>query len=54
MFFSSFETAEFEGKTYKIPVGYDEWLRCFYGDYMQLPPVEKRVSHHQFEAYIND
>ncbi len=52
--FSDFTTAEFEGKQYRVPIGYDEWLRCFYGDYMQLPPIEKRVSHHQFEAYITD
>ena len=30
-----------------IPHG-DENL---YGDYMQLPPVEKRGQHHQFEVY---
>lgn len=42
---------EFEGKTYKAPIGYDEWLRAFYGDYMQLPPEEKRVPHHVFKAY---
>lgn len=50
--FCSFIEAEFEGKLYKIPAGYDEWLRAFYGDYMELPPVEKRVSHHTFKAYI--
>lgn len=45
---------EFEGKTYKAPCGYDEWLRSIYGDYMELPPKENRVSHHVFEAYIQD
>ena len=52
--FDSFIEKEFEGKYYKVPVGYDKWLRAFYKDYMQLPPEEKRVSHHKFEAYIND
>ena len=33
---------EFEGREYKIPIGYDKWLRKIYGDYMQLPPVEKK------------
>lgn len=50
--FDSFIMHKFEGKEYKIPVGYDEWLTEFYGDYMQLPPVEKRVSHHRFKAFI--
>lgn len=52
--FRSFVDVEFEGKYYKAPVGYDEWLTDFYGDYMQLPPVEKRVTHHQYEAYLLD
>lgn len=51
--FNSFIDVEFEGRKFKAPVGYDEWLRAFYGDYMQLPPVEKRVSTHTFVAYKN-
>lgn len=50
--FDDFIYAEFENKKYKIPIGYDKWLRAFYGEYMELPPVEKRTSHHKFEAYI--
>ena len=50
--FSQFTTAEFEGRQYRIPAGYDTWLKAFYGDYMKLPPEEKRVSHHLFEAYV--
>ena len=50
--FREFAECKFEGKSYKIPIGYDEWLRAFYGDYMQLPPIEERVSHHKYEAYI--
>ena len=49
--FDSFIEVEFEGKKYKAPAGYDKWLRAFYGDYMQLPPVEQRVGHHHFTAY---
>ena len=49
--FADFVDVEFEGKLYKAPIGYDEWLRAFYGDYMQLPPPEKRVSHHSYVAF---
>ena len=46
---------KFEGKEYCCPSGYALWLKAFYGNtYMQLPPLEKRVSHHSFIAYIND
>ena len=41
----------FEGKAYKTLIGYDEYLTMTYGDYMKLPPVEKQVSHHDFQAY---
>uniref|UniRef100_A0AB33JGY5 Phosphorylcholine transferase LicD n=1 Tax=Prevotella sp. GTC17260 TaxID=3236796 RepID=A0AB33JGY5_9BACT len=43
--------ADFEGRQFPIPVGYDVYLRHIYGDYMQLPPVEKRVSTHTFKAW---
>ncbi len=49
--FDSFIDAEFEGRTYKIPAKYDEYLRELYGDYTQLPPPEERVSTHIFKAY---
>ena len=41
----------FEGHTVKIMRGYDDYLTTVYGDYMKLPPVEKRVTHHGFKAY---
>ena len=44
----------FEGRQYRAPVGYDAYLRSIYGDYMQLPPVEHRVTHHTFDAWWKD
>ena len=42
----------YEGMEVDLPIGYDNYLRQYYGDYMQLPPVEKRISHHM-KAYYN-
>lgn len=41
----------FEGKYYQAMTGYDEYLIASFGDYMKLPPEEKRVSLHNFKAY---
>lgn len=35
----------FEGKEYFIPVEYDKMLSDAYGNYMELPPPEKRINH---------
>lgn len=43
---------EFEGLKLKGPAGADEYLTHVYGDYMQLPPVEKRITRHY--AYVID
>ncbi len=42
--------AVFEGIHVKVPSDYDKWLTQVYGDYMQLPPEEKRVTHHFTEV----
>ena len=42
---------EFEGRKYKAPIGADAYMKRLFGDYMQLPPEDKRVSHHRFRAY---
>lgn len=43
---------EFEGHQMPIPVGYDEYLRMAFGDYMKLPPEVERIPKHD-AAYIN-
>lgn len=44
--FDSYISLPFEGRYFMAPAGYDKILRNYYGDYMQLPPVEKRTSPH--------
>lgn len=41
----------FEGIYFNTPDNYDEYLSNLYGDYMKLPPKDKQVSHHDFNAY---
>jgi lipopolysaccharide cholinephosphotransferase len=35
----------FEGEEFNIPSGWDVYLKGIYGNYMELPPIEKRTSH---------
>lgn len=49
-----FDTAiymKFENNMFPVPVGYDEFLRIRFGNYMQLPPMEQRIAHHNFKVY---
>ena len=45
------EAGSFEGKKFMIPKHYHEVLTSDYGNYMQLPPVEQQVSHHDFKLW---
>ena len=49
--FDKHSTMPFEGKLYHIPGGYDTYLHHKYGNYMELPPLEKRVSTHDSQGY---
>lgn len=44
----------FEGRELPAPADTDCVLRVIYGDYMQLPPPDKRITHHRFTAYALD
>ena len=44
----------FEDTTLIIPRDYDAYLKTLYGDYMQLPPEEKRISHPHYFLDLNN
>lgn len=43
---------EFEGKMYPAPYRYEEYLKHLYGDYMKLPPEDKRYIHTDAKYYF--
>lgn len=44
--FADFFEVPFENITIRIPYGYEQYLTMDFGEYMQLPPEDKRVSVH--------
>ena len=48
-YFGEPKYTEFSGHLFPIPQEYDKILRKVYGDYMALPPVDKRRSKHYFK-----
>lgn len=42
---------EFEEISFSVIKEYDKFLRKVYGDYMKLPPEDKRVIPHEYEAF---
>ena len=43
---------DFEGYQFPAPEGYRTYLAQLYGErYMELPPEEKRITHHSYRAY---
>ena len=52
-YFDDFSLVDFEQTKVRIPRDYDERLRNLYGNYMQLPPEEKRTTHLIDAFYID-
>ncbi len=53
-YYTEFITVSFEGRELSGLKHYNEYLSKIYGDYMQLPPENKRVTHHSFTPYYID
>jgi len=43
---------EFEDMETYIPEGWHGYLKRRYGNYMELPPLEKRIGHHSNNNYM--
>jgi len=43
--FNNYVYVDFENHKFKAPAGYNDYLISQYGDYMEIPPLDKRVSH---------
>ena len=46
--FGSKREESFEGVNFKVPCEAELVLKSLYGNYMELPPIEKQVSNHNF------
>lgn len=49
--FEPLKKIKFESDEFYITSAAEIYLKKMYGDYMKLPPEDKRVSHHLFSAY---
>lgn len=52
--FDNYIDVPFEDIQVMVFAGYDEYLRCQYGDWTQLPPEEQRVFKYDYIAYWKD
>ena len=42
-----YDELSFEGRMLRVPVDYKRYLEIVYGNYMELPPEEKRYGHYK-------
>lgn len=45
---------KFEDAEFPVPIGYHEMLTQIYGNYMELPPENERIGHHEYRAFMKD
>jgi len=50
--FEEYSELQFENNSFPVIARYDYYLKILYGDYMKIPPLEQRVTHHLFKAYL--
>lgn len=49
--FDELVEVEFEKNKFPAIKEWDKYLKQLYGNYMQLPPKEKQITHHDFKSY---
>lgn len=49
--YETITTRNFEGICFSSLEDYDTYLTNIYGNYMEIPPIEKRISYHTSDAY---
>ena len=49
--FENIIPVSFEDRQFMLFENFDEYLKNGYDDYMKLPPKEKQVNHHVYQAY---
>ena len=49
---SEYDDVQFENHMLRALRNYKRYLTQHYGDYMKLPPKEKQITHHTFDAYL--
>lgn len=45
---------QFEGHTLRAPANPDQYLKTLFGDYMQIPPENKRATHKAKITFLNE
>ena len=50
-FFEELCYLKFEGRDFLAPKQYDEFLKVMYGNYLELPPEDKRIPGHSYKVY---
>lgn len=49
--YSDYLLLEFERNKFRAMVGFDGYLTSVFGNYMEIPPKEKQIAHHSFDAF---
>ena len=52
--YKEYTKTTFEGREFSIIKNYDKYLTGIYVNYMELPPEDKRITHHSFDAYYKE